>query len=151
MTSLTGQLWHPGRMWSEGGNHGKLCTHLQGSQIWHPNWVRWCPNGTNLGLFKISFSTFLKRPKFVQLGVILTQFGCQIWDPWRLEDVWERQAVFVLDTASYHVQFDTLSVSHLFCVFLIFVRKTNFVFYFILTCICVIDKWMHLLYTKHTG
>ena len=27
------------------------------SQIWHPNWIRLAPNGTNLGLFKISFST----------------------------------------------------------------------------------------------
>ena len=31
---------------------------LQGWQIWHPNWVRLTPNGTNLGLFKITFSTF---------------------------------------------------------------------------------------------
>ena len=30
----------------------------QGWQIWHPNWVRLAPNETNLGLFKISFSTF---------------------------------------------------------------------------------------------
>ena len=26
--------------------------------IWQSNWVRLAPNGTNLGLFKISFSTF---------------------------------------------------------------------------------------------
>ena len=30
----------------------------QGCQIWHPNWVRLAPNGTNLELFKIIFSTF---------------------------------------------------------------------------------------------
>ena len=36
----------------------------QGCQIWHSNWVRLAPNGTNLGLFKISFSTFwLAEPK----------------------------------------------------------------------------------------
>ena len=29
----------------------------QGCKIWHPNWVRLAPNGTNLGLFKIRFST----------------------------------------------------------------------------------------------
>ena len=32
--------------------------------IWHPNWVRLAPNGTNLGLFKVSFNTFwLGEPK----------------------------------------------------------------------------------------
>ena len=30
----------------------------QGSNICYPNWVRLAPNGTNLELFKISFSTF---------------------------------------------------------------------------------------------
>ena len=30
----------------------------QGCQIWLPNWVRLAPNGTNLGLYKISFCTF---------------------------------------------------------------------------------------------
>ena len=28
---------------------------VQGSQIWHPNWVRLAPNGINLGLFKSQF------------------------------------------------------------------------------------------------
>ena len=41
-----------------------------------PNWVRLAPNGTNLGLFKISFSIF------VLFGANLTQFGFQICDPW---------------------------------------------------------------------
>ena len=40
----------------------KLCplsssvSEVQGGHIWHPNWVRLASNGTNLGLFKISFS-----------------------------------------------------------------------------------------------
>ena len=34
-----------------------LCLSL-GCQTWHPNWVRLTPSGTNLGLFKIRFSTF---------------------------------------------------------------------------------------------
>ena len=34
---------------------------------WHPHWVRLTPNGTNLGLFKISFSTFwLGEPKCIE-------------------------------------------------------------------------------------
>ena len=33
-----------------------LLSHL-GWQTWHPNWIRLALNGTNLGLFKISFST----------------------------------------------------------------------------------------------
>ena len=40
---------------------------FQGCQIWHPSWLRLAPNGTNLGLFKISFSTFwLAEPKFTE-------------------------------------------------------------------------------------
>ena len=31
----------------------------QGFHIWHTNWVRLAPNGTVLGLFKISFSAKL--------------------------------------------------------------------------------------------
>ena len=43
-------------------------THLtdshQESQIWYPNWVRLAPNGTNMGLLKISFITiWLAEPK----------------------------------------------------------------------------------------
>ena len=30
----------------------------QGCQIWYPNWFRLAPNVINLGLFRISFSTF---------------------------------------------------------------------------------------------
>ena len=40
-------LWLPSRM--------DLVT---GMLVVAPNWVRLVPNGTNLGLFKISFSTF---------------------------------------------------------------------------------------------
>ena len=60
----------------------------QGFQMWHPNWVRLVPNGTNLGLFKISFSTFwlglliLKSSRFVSFGTNLTQFWCQIGHSW---------------------------------------------------------------------
>ena len=39
----------------------------QGCQIWHPNWVRSAPNGTNLGLFKPSQNVLrmiLKCPTF---------------------------------------------------------------------------------------
>ena len=37
---------------------------VQECQICHPNWVRLVLNETNLGLFKISFSTFwLAEPK----------------------------------------------------------------------------------------
>ena len=46
------------------------------------------PNGTNLGIFKISFSKFwlllkliLKSPRFVPFGTNLTQFVCQICHP----------------------------------------------------------------------
>ena len=36
----------------------------QGCEFWHLNWVRLAPNGINLGLFKISLSTFwLGEPK----------------------------------------------------------------------------------------
>ena len=41
----------------ESNNRGfyPVCS-LQGCPIWHPNWVRLAPHGTNLGLLKISFS-----------------------------------------------------------------------------------------------
>ena len=39
-------------------SHRPLCILLQGCPIWYPNWVNLYPNGTNLGLFKISFSAF---------------------------------------------------------------------------------------------
>ena len=58
----------------------------QGCQIWHPIWVRLASNGTNLGLFKISFSTFwlgepqctetdLKQIRFVPFAANLAQLG----------------------------------------------------------------------------
>ena len=67
--------------------------HFQVCQIWHPNWVILAPNERNLRLFKISFSIFcspiqnilkliLKSPRFVTFGANLTQFGCQIRQPW---------------------------------------------------------------------
>ena len=46
----------------------------QGGQIWHPNWVRLAPNGTNLGIFKISFSTFwLAEPKCTEADLKKSQ------------------------------------------------------------------------------
>ena len=46
----------------------------QGCQIWHPKWVRLAPNGTNLGLFKISFSTFsLAKPKCTETDLKKSQ------------------------------------------------------------------------------
>ena len=37
---------------------------ISGMSKFSPNWFRLAPNGTNLGLFKISFSTFwLGEPK----------------------------------------------------------------------------------------
>ena len=37
---------------------------------WAPNWARFSPNGTNLGLFKISFSTFwLGEPKCTETNL----------------------------------------------------------------------------------
>ena len=45
----------------------------------HPNWVRLAPNGTNLGLFKISFSTFwLDEPKCTETYLKKSQI-CTIW------------------------------------------------------------------------
>ena len=61
-------------------------------QIWHPNWVRLAPNGTNLEFLRsvsVHFGepkcteTDLKNPKFVPFGANMTQFGCQIiCHPW---------------------------------------------------------------------
>ena len=52
---------------------------MQARQIWHPNWVRLAPNGTNLGLFKISFSTFwLGEPKCTETDLKKSQ-NCPIW------------------------------------------------------------------------
>ena len=61
----------------------------QGCQIWHPDWVRLAPNGTNLGILKIIFSTFwlvepicTERDLIILFGDKLTQFGWEIWHPW---------------------------------------------------------------------
>ena len=49
-----------------------------GCQICHPKWVRLAPNGTNLGLFKISFSTFwLAEPKCTETDLKKSQI-CRI-------------------------------------------------------------------------
>ena len=51
----------------------------QGSQILYPNWVRLDPNGTNLGLFKISISAFLlDEPKCTETDLKKSQI-CPIW------------------------------------------------------------------------
>ena len=51
-----------------------LATPHQGCTIWYPNWVRFAPNGTNLGLFKISFSTFwLAEPKSTETDLKKSQ------------------------------------------------------------------------------
>ena len=54
----------------------------QGCQIDIQIGSDWTLNGTNLGLFKISFSTFwlgeLKKSRFVPFRASLTQFECQI-------------------------------------------------------------------------
>ena len=54
------------------------------------NGVRLAPNETDLGNFKISFSTYLrlilKSPRFVSFEANLTQFGWHIWHPWHLHD-----------------------------------------------------------------
>ena len=59
----------------------KFCTGgiSQGYQILHPNWVRLVPNRTNLGLLKISFTTFwLGEPKSTETDLKspdLSHFG----------------------------------------------------------------------------
>ena len=63
--------------------------YKMGCQIWHPNWVRLAPNQKNLGLFKISFSTFwLGEPQCTESdlkgsGPIcmsnLTSLLCKCW------------------------------------------------------------------------
>ena len=81
-----------------------------GCLIWHQNWLRLAPDGINLGLFKIRFSTdwpemgqiwdflrsvsvhfgaprqnvlnlILKSPRFVPFGANLIHFGCEIPHP----------------------------------------------------------------------
>ena len=53
---------------------------LQGYQSWHPNWVRLARNGSNLRLFKISFSTFwLAEPKCTETDLKKPTI-CPIWD-----------------------------------------------------------------------
>ena len=51
----------------------------QGCQIWHPISVRLALKGTNLGLFKISFSIFwLAEPKCTETDLKKSQI-CPIW------------------------------------------------------------------------
>ena len=58
-----------------------MWVHMQGCIIWHPNWVRLTPNETNLGLFKISFSTFsLCEPKCTETDLKKSQI-CSILGP----------------------------------------------------------------------
>ena len=47
----------PRGCWPGDCSTGQQVSHSQGGKIWYPNWVRLAPNGTNLGLFKISFIT----------------------------------------------------------------------------------------------
>ena len=58
----------------------KTCQIIdQGCQISHPNWVRLSPNWINLGLLKISFSTFwLAEPKCTETDFKKSQI-CPIW------------------------------------------------------------------------
>ena len=61
--------------------------------IWHPNWVRFAQNGTNLGPFQITFKyIFAHRAKMFnsdlkkfRIGSHLDQsdpIWAQIWSPW---------------------------------------------------------------------
>ena len=72
-----------------------LCTWsntLHGCQILHPNGVRLAPNGTNLGLFKISFSTFW----FVLRSVSVHFKKSQIYPIWGQSDpIWMANLVGV--------------------------------------------------------
>ena len=62
----------------------------QGCQIWHLNWIKLAPYGTNLGLFNISFSTFWRgAPGTSSLG--------PQWD--RLTPKWDKS-----ETLSQSVQ-----------------------------------------------
>ena len=75
----------------------------QGCQIWHPNWVRCAPNWTNLGLFKICFSTFWRpAPKCTETDLKMSQM-CPIWgqsDPIQLQNQTSR---FNITTVSLYV------------------------------------------------
>ena len=50
-------------VWHGAGRNYQKC-HTQGSKIRHPTWVISAPNVTNLGLFKISVSTFSAQYSF---------------------------------------------------------------------------------------
>ena len=82
--SSFGHTWHPWHpwLWNYVGVNW-LGVYLscgdQGCQIWHRNWVRLAPNGTNLGLFKISFSTFWRvAPKCTETDLTKSQIS-PIW------------------------------------------------------------------------
>ena len=56
---------------------GEYC-HTKMAEL-APNWVRLAPNGTNLGLLKISFSTFWRpAPKCTETDLKKSQI-CPIW------------------------------------------------------------------------
>ena len=64
------QAWGPGATVTTGltavtssmsGQSSRREDQRHRCQIWHRNWVRLAPNGTNLWLFEISFITFLNR------------------------------------------------------------------------------------------
>ena len=56
---------------------------IQGCIIWHPNLVRLAPNGTNLGIFNISVSTFcLAEPKYTETDIKKSQIYHLLWHPW---------------------------------------------------------------------
>ena len=57
----------------------QFCDVFYRCQIWHLNLVRLAPNATNLGLFKISFSTFWRTaPKCTETDLKKSQI-CPIW------------------------------------------------------------------------
>ena len=67
---------------------------IQGGQILHSNWIRLAPNGTNLGICKISFSTFW--------------LGCQIWHP-----NWVSLAPNWTNLGLFQICFGTFWLTHL--------------------------------------
>ena len=59
---------------------------LQGSHIYHPNWVRLAQNGTNLGLFLWDFSTFrLGESKWRERALKISHLShiVTLWSVWR--------------------------------------------------------------------
>ena len=74
-------------MTSHSTGHGGPLSMYQGCQIWHSNWVRLATNGTNLGLYKISFSTFwIGKPKCTETDLKNTKIKwtmlSHLWPIW---------------------------------------------------------------------